>query len=78
MITVNYTTIKESSLNRKVIFLCLLSIGIIGLLVRMYFEPATALTGDATNYFAYAVDTGLKGKLSDVYFLGNSGWSLLL
>ena len=78
MITVNYTTIKESSLNRKVIFLCLLSIGIIGLLVRMYFEPATALTGDATNYFVYAADTGLKGKLSDVYFLANSGWSLLL
>jgi len=56
----------------------LLPIGIIGLLVRMYFEPATALTGDATNYFIYAADTGLKGKLSDVYFLGNSGWSLLL
>jgi len=56
----------------------LLPIGIIGLLVRMYFEPATALTGDATNYFVYAVDTGLKGKLSDVYFLANSGWSVLL
>jgi len=58
--------------------LCLLSIGIIGLLVRLYFEPPSALTGDATNYFVYAADTGLKGKLSDVYFLGNSGWSLLL
>jgi len=78
VITVNYDIIKQDSFSRKGIFLCLLSIGVIGLLVRMYFEPATALPGDATNYFAYAVDTGLKGKLSDVYFLGNSGWSLLL
>ena len=78
MITVNYDIIKQDSFSKKGIFLCLLPIGIIGLLVRMYFEPATALTGDATNYFVYAVDTGLKGKLSDVYFLGNSGWSVLL
>ena len=74
----DYDIIKQSSFSRKGIFLCLLSIGIIGLLVRLYFEPPTVLTGDATNYFVYAVDTGLKGKLSDVYFLGNSGWSLLL
>ena len=66
MITVDYDIIKQSCFSRKAIFLCLLPIGIIGLLVRMYFEPATALPGDATNYFAYAVDTGLKGKLSDV------------
>ena len=78
MITVNYNIIKQDSFSKKGIFLCLLPIGIIGLLVRMYFEPATALTGDATNYFVYAVDTGLKGKLSDAYFLGNSGWSVLL
>jgi len=75
---VDYDIIKQSSFSRKGIFLCLLSIGIIGLLVRLYFEPPSALTGDATNYFVYAADTGLKGKLSDVYFLGNSGWSLLL
>ena len=78
MITVNYDIIKQDNFSKKGIFLCLLPIGIIGLLVRMYFEPATALTGDATNYFVYAADTSLKGKLSDVYFLGNSGWSLLL
>ena len=74
----NYDIIKQDGFSRKGIFLCLLSIGIIGLLVRMYFEPYVALTGDATNYFVYAADTGLKGKLSDVYFLANSGWSLLL
>ena len=74
----DYDIIKQSSFSRKGIFLCLLSIGVIGLLVRLYFEPPSALTGDATNYFVYAADTGLKGKLSDVYFLGNSGWSLLL
>ena len=75
---VDYDIIKQDSFSRKTIFLCLLPIGIIGLLVRMYFEPYVALTGDATNYFVYAADTGLKGKLSDVYFLANSGWSLLL
>ena len=74
----DYDIIKQSSFSRKGIFLCLLSIGIIGLLVRLYFEPPSALTGDATNYFVYAADTGLKGKLSDVYFLANSGWSVLL
>ena len=74
----DYDIIKQSSFSKKGILLCLLSIGVIGLLVRLYFEPPTALTGDATNYFVYAADTGLKGKLSDVYFLGNSGWSLLL
>ena len=78
MITVNYDIIKQDSFSRKGIFLCLLLIGIIGLLVRLYFEPQIPFTGDAMNYFVYAVDTGLKGKLSDVYFLGNSGWSLLL
>ncbi len=78
MITVNYDIIKQSSFSKKGIFLCLLSIGIHGLLVRMYFDPATALTGDETNFFVSAADTGLKGKLSDVYFLANSGWSLLL
>ena len=46
MITVNYDIIKQDSFSKKGIFLCLLPIGIIGLLVRMYFEPATALTGD--------------------------------
>ena len=74
----NYDVIKQGSLSKKGIFLCLLSVGIIGLLVRMYFEPYVALTGDATNYFVYAADTGLKGKPSDVYFHANSGWSLLL
>ena len=74
----DYDIIKQSCFSRKAIFLCLLSIGIIGLLVRLYFEPPSALTADAASYFVYAADTGLKGKLSDVYFLGNSGWSLLL
>ena len=74
----DYDIIKQDSFSRKGIFLCLLLIGIIGLLVRLYFEPQIPFTGDAMHYFVYAVDTGLKGKLSDVYFLGNSGWSLLL
>ena len=63
----SYTAIKESSLNRKAIFLCLLSIGIIGLLIRLYFEPYITLTGDATNYFVYAADTSLTGKLSEIF-----------
>ena len=65
-------------LNKKGIFVSLSIIGIIGLFLRLYFEPQTALTGDSTNYFVYAVDTSLKGKLSDEYFLANSGWSIFL
>ena len=78
MITVNYDIIKQDNFSKKGIFLCLLPIGIIGLLVRMYFEPATALTGDATNYFVYAADTSLTGKLSETYFLTNNGWPMFL
>ena len=65
-------------LNKKGIFVSLSIIGIIGLFLRLYFEPQTALTGDSTNYFVYGVDTSLKGKLSDEYFLANSGWSIFL
>ena len=61
----DYDIIKQSSFNRKTVFLCLLSIGITGLLIRLYFEPQIPLTGDATNYFAYAADISLTGKLSD-------------
>ena len=38
-------------LNKKGIFVSLSIIGIIGLFLRLYFEPQTALTGDSTNYF---------------------------
>ena len=74
----HYDIIKESSFDRKAVFLCLLSIGIVGLLVRLYFEPFVTLTGDATNYFAYAADTSLTGKLSETYFLTNNGWPMFL
>jgi len=71
-------TTDKYEFNKKEIFLSLFTIGMIGLLFRFYFEPQIALTGDATNYFVYAADTSLKGKLSDVYFLANSGWSIFL
>ena len=74
----NYDVIKESYFNRKVVFLCLLSIGIIGLSIRLYFEPQIPLTADATNYFTYAADTSLTGKLSEKYFLTNNGWPMFL
>mgnify|MGYP001185433597 FL=1 len=73
-----YTVFNKESFNRKTNFLIILAIGIAGLIVRLYFNPENPLTGDATNYFVYAVDTGIKGKLSDVYFLANSGWSIFL
>ena len=71
-----YDIIKESRFDRKAIFLVLLSIGIIGLLVRLYFEPQTPLTADATNYFVYAADTSLTGKLPEIYYLTNNGWPM--
>ena len=74
----DYDTIKQSSFSRKTIFLCLLSIGIIGLLVRLYFEPQIPLTGDSSYYFVYAADTSLTGKLSESYYLTNSGWPMFL
>ena len=74
----HYDIIKESRFGRKAVFLCLLSIGIVGLLVRLYFEPFVTLTGDATNYFVYAADTSLTGKLSETYFLTNNGWPMFL
>ena len=73
-----YTVFNKESFNRKTNFLILLAIGIAGLIIRLYFNPENPLTGDATNYFVYAADTGIKGKLSDVYFLANSGWSIFL
>tara|TARA_Y100001936_G_scaffold210764_1_gene217783 strand:+ start:361 stop:1956 length:1596 start_codon:yes stop_codon:yes gene_type:complete len=73
-----YTVFNKESFNRKTNFLILFAIAIAGLLIRLYFNPENPLTGDATNYFVYAVDTGIKGKLSDVYFLANSGWSIFL
>ena len=69
---------EKYEFNKKGIFLSLFTIGIIGLLFRFYFEPQIAITGDATNYFVYAADTSLKGRLSDTYFLANSGWSIFL
>ena len=74
----DYDTIKQSSFSRKTVFLCLLSIGIIGLLVRLYFEPQIPLTGDSSYYFVYAADTSLTGKLSESYYLTNSGWPMFL
>ena len=74
----DYDIIKQSSFNRKTVFLCLLSIGITGLLIRLYFEPQIPLTGDATNYFAYAADISLTGKLSEIYYLTNNGWPMFL
>ena len=77
-IMTEYTVFNKESFNRKTNFLILLAIGIAGLIIRLYFNPENPLTGDATNYFVYAADTGIKGKLSDVYFLANSGWSIFL
>ena len=68
----DYDIVKQASFNRKTVFSCLLAIGIIGLLIRLYFEPHVTLTGDATNYFVYAADTSLTGKLSETYFLTNN------
>ena len=73
-----YNVINELGFNRKAIFLCLLSIGITGFLIRLYFEPQIPLTADATNYFVYAADTSLTGKLSENYYLTNNGWPMFL
>ena len=68
----------NSFLKKRIVILSLLSIGIAGFFIRLYFEPQVPLTGDASNYFVYAADTALKGRVTEIYFLANSGWSLIL
>jgi hypothetical protein len=75
---VDYDIVKQASFNRKTVFSCLLAIGIIGLLIRLYFEPQIPLTGDSSYYFVYAADTSLTGKLSESYYLTNNGWPMFL
>ena len=74
----DYDIVKQASFNRKTVFSCLLAIGIIGLLIRLYFEPQIPLTGDSSYYFVYAADTSLTGKLSESYYLTNNGWPMFL
>ena len=71
-------TSNDTILTQRTVIVSLLTICFVGLLIRLYFVPQIPLTGDSTNYFVYAVDTALKGKLTDVYYLANSGWSLFL
>jgi len=69
---------NNSFLKRRTVIIYLLSICIVGFVIRLYFQPQVPLTGDATNYFVYAADTALNGRITDTYFLANSGWSLIL
>ena len=69
---------KFNNKNKKYIFL-LLPIGIISLLVRIYyFEPGVPFTFDSLGYFFYAVDITVLGHLPENYSLANNLWSILL
>ena len=71
-------TSGDRVLTQRTVIVSLLLICFASLLIRLYIIPQTPLSGDSSNYFVYAADTALKGKLTDVYYLANSGWSLIL
>ena len=59
--------------------LLLLVIGLIGLLLRLYyFHPDVPYLGDASNYFFYAIQTSNLGHLPGNMPVANNGWPAFL
>ena len=60
-------------------FLSLLVIGLIGLIIRLFYFPyEIPLILDAFAYFLFANDTVILGQLPNTYTFGNDGWSAFL
>lgn len=72
------TIVNESKFTKKTVVLFLLTIGVTAFTIRFFLIPSTPLSGDSTNYFVYAAHTALHGRFSDIYYLTNNGWPLLL
>ena len=70
--------VNESRFTKKTVVLFLLTIGVTAFTIRFFLIPSTPLSGDSTNYFVYAAHTALHGRFSDIYYLTNNGWPLLL
>lgn len=60
-------------------FFALLTIGMIGLLVRLYYFPQNVpLVLDGLEYFFYATDVSILGHLPTYNYLANNGWPIFL
>lgn len=70
---------KLDILSRKPV-LSLVIIGVIGLLVRLYYFPYNVplIYDGLTDYFAYASDIVVLGHLPTNFFLPNNGWPIFL
>lgn len=73
-ITYKYLVLKK----REIIFL-LLGIGILSILIRLYYFPyGLPITHDGDLYFSYAIDTVVLGHFPDHYVFPNNGWPAFL
>jgi len=62
--------------NIKIQLLLILTIGII---IRIYYTPfELPITLDGVQYFWYAIDTSILGRLPEVYYFPNNGWPIFL
>ena len=69
--------ILEDSKSARCIFL--VSILIIGLIIRLYFFPSDVpLFNDSQAYFWYAIDTSILNQFPDDHTLTNNGWPVFL
>ena len=54
-------------------------IGIIGILIRVYYLPfELPITLDGSNYFWYTIDMSLLGEFPSTYTFPNNGWPSFL
>ncbi len=69
----------ETKVVTKKVVISLITIIIIGFLIRFYYFPyGIPITLDGLQYFLYAMDTSVLGHLPIGYTLPNNGWPLFL
>lgn len=72
----NISSIEIS--NKNIIFI-LLTVGIIGLAIRLHYTPFDIpITLDGLSYFWYALDMSILGKFPEGYNFPNNGWPTFL
>ena len=60
-------------------FLCLITIGVISFVLRMYYFPyGVPITLDGLDYFSYAMELSKTGKFPEYPNFANNGWPSFL
>ena len=60
-------------------FLCLITIGVISFVLRMYYFPyGVSITLDGLDYFSYAMELSKTGKFPEYPNFANNGWPSFL